>query len=136
MKDDRVQEKRKVLVIDDEENIRKMIRRLLERWAYDVKESADGEEAVAELGKSQFDLLICDIRMPRKNGWEVLETVKSSPKTSSVPVIVLTGMNDDDDMLKCYESGAEYYISKPFTPSQLLYGVRMMFGEAEECWKA
>jgi CheY-like chemotaxis protein len=74
--------------------------------------------------------------MPRKNGWEVLEAVKSTPKTSSVPVIVLTGINDDDDMLKCYESGAEYYISKPFTPSQLLYGVRMMFGEGENCWKA
>ena len=74
--------------------------------------------------------------MPRKNGWEVLQTVKSSPKTSSVPVIVLTGMNNDDDMLKCCESGAEYYISKPFTPSQLLYGVRMMFGEIEDCWKA
>ena len=120
MKESGRQMRRKVLVIDDEENIRKMIKRFLERWEYDVAESADGEEAVAELGKSQFDLLICDIRMPRKNGWEVLETVKSSPKTSSVPVIVLTGMNDDDDMLKCYDSGAGYYISKPFTALQLL----------------
>ena len=136
MKESGRQTRRKVLVIDDEENIRKLIKRLLERWEYDVKESADGEEAVVELGRSQFDLLICDIRMPRKDGWEVLEAVKSSPKNSSIPVIVLTGMNDDNDMIKCYESGVEYYISKPFTPSQLLYGVRMMFGEADDCWKA
>ncbi len=136
MKESAKQKRRKVLVIDDEENIRKLIKRLLERWQYDVKESADGEEAVIEIGRNQFDLLICDIRMPRKDGWEVLEAVKSSPTTRSVPVIVLTGMNEDDDMLKCYESGAEYFISKPFTPSQLLYGVRMMFGEAEDCWKA
>jgi len=136
MKQSGPETRRKVLVIDDEESIRKLIKKLLERWQYEVEESADGEEAVEELRRGHFDLLICDIRMPRKNGWEVLEAVKSSPKTSNVPVIVLTGMNDDEDMLKCYDSGAEYYISKPFTASQLLYGVRMMFGEAEDCWKA
>ena len=128
--------RKRVLVIDDEEKIRKLIKRFLQRWEYDVEESADGEQAVEELRKNNFDLLICDIRMPRKNGWEVLEEVKSSPKTSSIPVIVLTGMNDDDDMLRSYDSGAGYYISKPFTASQLLYGVRMMFGEVEHCWRA
>jgi two-component system alkaline phosphatase synthesis response regulator PhoP len=118
---------KKVLVIDDEETIRKFIKIHLAKAGYEVKEAADGEQAMVLLKKIQFDVLICDIMMPRKNGWEVLKEVRSNPETSEIPVIVLTAKNEDDDMFKGYDLGATYYITKPFTKSQLLSGLNTIF---------
>ena len=70
--------KRKILIVDDEEMIRKLLRILLDKLGYDVKEAADGEEAIEELSKDVFDLLICDILMPKKDGWEVIKEAKSN----------------------------------------------------------
>jgi two-component system alkaline phosphatase synthesis response regulator PhoP/two-component system response regulator VicR len=82
------------------------------------------------LGKDHVDLLICDIMMPKKDGWQVLKEVKSNPKTMHIPAIVLTAKNEDKDMFKGYDLGADYYMMKPFTKAQLLYGLKLMFGEA------
>ena len=65
--------------------------------------------------------------MPNKDGWQFLKEVRSNPKTKEIPVIVLTAKNEDGDMFKGYESGASYYITKPFTKAQLLYGIQLMF---------
>ena len=121
---------KRVLIVDDEEVIRKFLRINLLKWGYEVKEAMDGLEALEQLGNDNYDLLICDILMPNKNGWEVLKEVRSHPKTKETPVIFLTAKNDDSDMFKGYESGASYYITKPFTKDQLLYGLKLMFGEA------
>ena len=120
---------KKILVVDDEEVIRKFLRIHLIKLGYEVKEAADGVEALEQLGKENFDLLICDIMMPNKDGWEVLKEVRSNPKTKDIPVIVLTAKNEDADMFKGYELGANYYMTKPFTKAQLLYGLKLMFGE-------
>jgi two-component system alkaline phosphatase synthesis response regulator PhoP len=121
---------KKILVVDDEEVIRKFLRIQLAKLGYEVKEAADGEQALEKLGKDDFDLLICDIIMPNKNGWEVLREVKSNPKTRGIPVIVLTARQEDPDMFKGYDLGASYYMTKPFTKDQLLYGLKLMFGGA------
>jgi len=118
---------KKVLVVDDEETIRKFIKIQLVKEGYEVKEAADGEQAMMLLNKIQFDVLICDIMMPNKNGWEVLKEVRLNPETREIPVIVLTAKNEDDDMFKGYELGATYYITKPFTKSQLLLGLNTIF---------
>jgi DNA-binding response OmpR family regulator len=118
---------RKVLVIDDEETIRKFLKIHLGKMGYEVKEAPDGEQAIEELKRDRFDLLICDIMMPKKNGWEVLKEIRSNPETREIPVIILTGKNEDSDMFKGYELGANYYITKPFTKSQLLSGLNMIF---------
>ena len=118
---------KKVLVIDDEETIRKFIKIQLSKAGYEVKEAGDGEQAMVELKKDRFDVLICDIMMPKKNGWEVLKEVRLNPETSGIPVIVLTAKNEEDDMSKGYELGATYYITKPFTKSQLLFGLNTIF---------
>jgi len=120
---------KRVLVIDDEEIIRKGLRLHLTKNGYVVEEAADGEEAIQLLKKSSFDLLICDIMMPKKDGWEVLKTVRSHPGTKDLPVIFLTAKNQDADMFKGYEEGATYYITKPFTKAQVLYGINMIFGK-------
>jgi len=121
---------KKILIVDDEEVIRKFLKINLIKWGYEVLEAADGVQAVEQLGKDHFDLLICDIMMPKKDGWQVLKEVKSNPKTMHIPAIVLTAKNEDTDMFKGYDSGADYYMMKPFTKAQLLYGLKLMFGEA------
>jgi len=124
--------KRKVLIVDDEEVIRKFLKIHLDKLGYEVREAADGEQAMEELGKGDFDLLICDILMPKKDGWEVVKEVKSNSKTKHLPVILLTAKNEDSDMFKGYDLGANYYMTKPFTKAQLIYGLRLMFNEAQE----
>jgi len=121
---------KKVLIVDDEEIIRKFLRINLLKLGYEVKEAIDGVQALEQLGNDNYDLLICDILMPNKNGWEVLKEVRSNPKTKDIPVIVLTAKNEDTDMFKGYELGTNYYMTKPFTKEQLLFGLKLMFGEA------
>jgi CheY-like chemotaxis protein len=121
--------RKKVLVVDDEEVIRQFLRTLLLKWGYEVEEAADGVEALEQLAKDNYDLLICDILMPNKNGWEVLKEMKSNPKTKEIPVIVLTGKKEDSDIFRGYELGAIYYLTKPFTTTQLLYELQRIFGE-------
>ena len=120
---------KKILIVDDEEVIRKFLRIHLDKLGYEVMEAADGEQAIEQLGKDDFDLLICDILMPKKDGWEVIKEAKSNPKTKNLPVIILTAKNEDSDMFKGYDLGANYYMTKPFTKAQLLYGLKLMFGE-------
>jgi DNA-binding response OmpR family regulator len=79
--------------------------------------------------KNNCDLLISDIMMPRKDGWEVLKFVRSQTRTQDLPVIFLTAKSQDSDMFEGYERGANYYITKPFTKSQLLFGVNIMLGK-------
>jgi CheY-like chemotaxis protein len=120
---------KKILVVDDEEVIRKFLRIQLAKLGYEVEEAADGEQALEKLGEDDFDLLICDILMPNKNGWEVLREVKLNPRMKDIPVIVLTAKNEDSDMFKGYDLGASYYMTKPFTKAQLLYGLKLMLGK-------
>jgi two-component system alkaline phosphatase synthesis response regulator PhoP/two-component system response regulator VicR len=120
---------KKILIVDDEEIIRKFLRINLLKLGYEVKEAMDGVQALEQLGKDTYDLLISDVLMPNKNGWELLKAVRSNPKTKDMPVILLTAKNEDADMFQGYELGANYYMTKPFTKDQLLYGLKMMFGE-------
>ena len=123
---------KKVLVVDDEEVIRRFLRIYLAKWGYEVKEAVDGEQALEQLSCKDFDFLILDILMPNKDGWQVLKEVKSNPKTKDIPVIVLTTKDKDSDMFKGYELGASYYLTKPFTGGQLLYGLQLIFEEKGE----
>jgi len=125
--------KRKILIVDDEDVIRRTLRIHLDKLGYEVREAADGEQAIEELAKGDFDLLICDVLMPKKDGWEVIKEAKSNSKSKNMPVILLTAKNENADMFKGYELGANYYMVKPFTKAQLLYGLRLMFdGSLEE----
>ena len=119
--------KRKILVVDDEDTIRKFLKIHLTKLGYDVLEAADGDQAIEQLKRNRVDLLICDIVMPRKNGWEVIQEVRSRPSLKELPVIVLTAKNEDTDMFKGYELGANYYMTKPFNKSQLIFGVNLIF---------
>ncbi len=120
---------KKVLVVDDEEVIRKYLRLQLVHWGYEVAEAADGVQALLKLKNEKFDLIITDIVMPNKDGWALLREVRLDPRTKRIPVILLTTKNQDTDMFKGYELGASYYLPKPFTKEQLQFGIEMMFEE-------
>jgi DNA-binding response OmpR family regulator len=120
---------KRVLIVDDEEMIRRFLKVHLTKWGYEVREAVDGSKALEALGDDHFDLLICDIMMPNKDGWHLLREVKSNPNTKHVTVILLTARNEEADMAKGYQLGADYYITKPFTKAQLLQGLKAVYGK-------
>ena len=124
--------RKKVLIVDDEEMIRRFLRIHLTKWGFEVKEAVDGAQAMEELDNGDFDLLICDIMMPNKDGWQVLKEVKSNPKTKDVSVIFLTAKTEKVHVVKAYDLGADHYITKPFTKAQLLHGLNLLWGDVSE----
>ncbi|MCR5211878.1 MAG: response regulator transcription factor [Lachnospiraceae bacterium] len=109
---------RKILVVDDESRIRKLIKDYLRRSGYEVLEASDGEEALSVFYKTKdISLIILDVMMPRISGWEVLKEIRESSK---VPIIMLTAKGEEEDELNGYSLGADEYISKPFSPKILV----------------
>ncbi len=108
----------KVLVVDDESRMRKLVRDFLVKKNYDVYEAGDGSEAV-DLFFSEKDiaLVILDVMMPKMDGWEVCREIR---KHSKVPIIMLTARGDERDELLGFELGVDEYISKPFSPKILV----------------
>ena len=115
--------------MEDEKVVREFLMLQLSKWGYKVTEAEDGVQAILKLGKDNFDLIISDIMMPDKDGWELIKEVRLPPKTKNTPIIVLTTNDKDSDMFKGYELGANYYIPKPFTKAQLLHGIKLVFEE-------
>ena len=111
-------DKLKVLVVDDEERMRKLISDFLKIKGYETVEAGDGEEAIdVFFADKEIALIILDVMMPKMDGWEVLKTVREHTK---VPVIMLTARTEETDELKGFEYGADEYISKPFSPKILV----------------
>ena len=111
-------EKRKILVVDDEMRIRKLVRDFLIKQNYDVLEAGDGEEALDIFYREKsIDLVILDVMMPKMNGYQVCREIREK---SSVPVIILTAKSEEHDELNGFECGADEYISKPFSPKILV----------------
>lgn len=110
-------DKVKILVVDDESRMRKLVRDFLTRQNYEVLEAADGEEALDIFYKDKaIALLILDVMMPKMNGWEVCREIR---QTSKVPIIMLTAKSDESDELMGFDLGVDEYITKPFSPKFL-----------------
>ena len=104
----------KVLVVDDESRMRKLVRDFLEREGFRVLEAKDGVEAMEFFySDKEIALLILDVMMPNMDGWQVCRGVR---QTSDVPIIMLTARSDERDELQGFELGVDEYISKPFSP--------------------
>lgn len=118
----------KILVVDDESRIRKLVRDFLVKNDYEVIEAADGEEALDIFYKDkEIALIILDIMMPKLNGYEVCKEIRES---SSVPIIMLTAKAEESDELGGFEAGADEYISKPFSPKILVARVEAILRRA------
>lgn len=112
-------ERKKILIVDDEFRMRKIIRDFLEIKKFEVIEAEDGVEALTmfEAEKSLIELIILDVMMPRKDGWEVLKKIR---ETSNVPIVMLTAKTEENDEVFGFELGADDYIAKPFRPKILI----------------
>ena len=110
---------KKVLVVDDESRMRKLISDLLIKNDFDVLEASDGEEAlkVFYANEDKISLILLDVMMPKLDGYEVLSKIRES---SEVPIVMLTAKGGENDVLKGFKNGAGDYIQKPFSPNILL----------------
>ena len=111
-------DKLRILVVDDESRMRKLVKDFLVRSGYEVLEAADGEEAIdIFFTQKNIDLVILDVMMPKMDGWQVCREIRSHDKT---PIIMLTARGDERDELMGFELGVDEYISKPFSPKILV----------------
>ena len=111
-------ERLKILVVDDEQRMRKLVRDFLVKKNFDVMEAGDGEEAVDIFYENKdIALIILDVMMPKMDGWQVCREIR---KYSQVPIIMLTAKSDEKDELQGFELGVDEYISKPFSPKILV----------------
>jgi two-component system KDP operon response regulator KdpE len=121
-------ERRRILVVDDEERMVRFIRMNLEHDGFLVNEAFNGKEAVQKLRDVSPDLILLDVMMPDLDGFEVLEMVRD---ISNVPVIMLTAKGEEDDRVRGLEHGADDYVTKPFSPRELVSRVRAVLRRTE-----
>ena len=123
---------RKILAVDDEKSIIRLIEVNLKREGYEVVTAVDGKEALHKVAVEQPDLVVLDVMMPYLDGFEVLNTMKKDPDTRDIPVIMLTARAQDADVFNGYKSGADCYLTKPFNPRELTTFVRRIFESFED----
>lgn len=112
----------KILVVEDEAKIRRLVADYLKNDGYEVIEASDGEEGLARFySTKELDLIILDVMMPKMKGWEVCEEIRMS---SEIPILFLTALSDTDDEIQGLELGADDYIAKPFSYSVFIARVR------------
>ena len=117
-----------ILVVDDNEDNVHIAREMLLSRGFEVRVAYNGPSALASVEQRCPDVILLDIMMPQMNGMEVLDRLRANPATASVPVILVTAKDQDEDILAGYKYGADYYITKPFSAKQLLYGIGLVLG--------
>ena len=110
----------RVLVVDDEVAIVRLIQVNLERQGYQVETANNGVQALAKIRDSRPDLLVSDVMMPEMNGFELLTSIRRDPALMDLPVIMLTAKAQDRDVMEGYKTGADMYLTKPFNPAELI----------------
>ena len=120
---------KKILVVDDDESIRELLMKSLESRGYAMVCAVDGVQGLEKLKSERPDLLITDINMPRMDGIELLKRVRADEELKEMPVIMLTAQTSDEEIITGLSSGADHYITKPFTIAQVVMGIQMMFDE-------
>ena len=114
-------EKISMLIVDDEEKIREMIKEYTSHEGFEIDEAANGEDALILFGQKEYTLILLDVMMPKIDGWTVCREIR---KTSQVPIIMLTARGEEYDKLFGFELGADDYIVKPFSPKELLARIK------------
>ena len=115
-----------ILVVEDETALLALLRYNLESAGFDVREAADGEEALLAAAEETPDLVILDWMLPRISGIEVCRQFRRNRATQDVPILMLTARGEETDKLRGFESGADDYVTKPFSPGELLARVRAL----------
>ena len=113
-----------ILVVEDQEDNRRIMRDLLSSVGYEVIEAVTGEEGVAAADTHRPDLILMDIQLPGLDGYEATRQIKANPELEHIPIIVVTSYALSGDDVKAFEAGCNAYVSKPFSPRELLANIR------------
>ncbi len=125
------QQDKKILIVDDEAGVRDILRINLEGEGYLVCEAGDGVEALERTQQDAPDLLILDLMMPRLSGWEVLRRLEADPCYAGLPIIILSALAGEEDVMRGLEQGALEYLSKPFDPLDVSEKVRLLLQDLD-----
>lgn len=117
---------KRILVVDDDENILNLEKTILEQKGFEVIGAGGGAQALEMLAKQTFDLVLLDVMMPEVDGFTVCRKIKDDPRLKDIPVIFLTAKGGGEALAEGFESGAVMYINKPFTANKLLTIVNTM----------
>mgnify|MGYP001815601263 CR=1 FL=1 len=123
------EQKKTILVVDDEERIRKMLRSMLENRGYSIFEASNGIEALKAFAAIAPDMVILDVMMPEMDGFKCLKEIREQ---SDLPVLMLTAKGEEYDQLEGLQSGADDYVIKPFTPMVLVARIEVLFRRSVE----
>jgi two-component system cell cycle response regulator DivK len=120
---------KRILVVEDQEDLRGVLRTLLTGSGYAMLEAADGEAGVARAKSDRPDLILMDIQMPVLDGYEATRRIKADPDLAATPVIAVSSFAMKGDEEKARAAGCDHYVTKPYSPMQLLRVIRGTFGE-------
>ncbi|MBK7664065.1 MAG: response regulator [Sterolibacteriaceae bacterium] len=121
---------KKVLIVDDEPNIVISLEFLMKREGFEVSIARDGEEALRKVEESVPDLILLDVMMPKKSGFEVCQQLRADPAYSALKIIMLTAKGRDTEVTKGLDLGADAYMTKPFSTKELAAQVKSLLGIA------
>jgi CheY-like chemotaxis protein len=119
-------ERRTVLLVDDDPLILEILRTILDLEEFEVATATDGRQALDAVDHTRPDVVVCDVMMPELDGFEVCRTLKSEPATADLPVILLTARDRPEDRRAGEDAGCDAYLTKPFSPLQLIDVIRAM----------
>lgn len=114
---------RKILIVDDEWNMRNLVKIYLYKEGFQLEEAGDGREAIDMFHSGSYDLIVLDIMLPDMDGWEVCETIR---KTSQIPILMLTARDDVQDRVRGLSIGADDYLVKPFAPEEMVARIQAL----------
>jgi two-component system alkaline phosphatase synthesis response regulator PhoP len=120
-----------ILVVDDDPEIVRLVRGYLEQGGYRVLVAYDGETALHILRRERADLMVLDLMLPDRDGWDVTRLIRSDPMLQAIPIIMLTARVEDQDKIVGLELGADDYVTKPFNPRELVARVRAVLRRAQ-----
>ncbi len=118
----------KVLIIDDETDIVEMLSDFLTARGYAISKAYDGEDGLQKFDSDNPDIIMCDIKMPKKDGWDFIEKLRSSKRW--VPVIIISALSEPANVMKGYDFEADYYITKPINLEEVLKALQIMLSLA------
>lgn len=129
-----IRKRQTVLIVDDEPNLRLVVRATIESPEYQVIEACDGEEAWTLINDRKPALVLLDIKMPRRSGFDVLTAIRADPELRGTQVIVLTSSDQQADIDAGILAGADFYLTKPFSPADLVARVSEAIGHRVPSW--
>jgi len=132
---------KKIMAVDDERHIVRLIQVNLERAGYQVVTAFDGQDALRKVETEKPDVIVLDVMMPKMDGFEVLKRLQANPDTREIPVIMLTAKAQDADVFRGWSSGVSAYLTKPFNPLELVTFVKRIlsgrddYDDGEKVWQ-